>query len=488
MRSYPMSAKRLSTKPLTLCLLAVLALNQSAAADLPLSPRPTEARWIPVIGGSISSLQRTQGEEGMRSLSKHKTIVQNLLVANCDDAGTGSLREVATNASDGETVDLTQLACGTITLATGAITISANNVSIVGNNSHVAGGKTVGSNDRIFKHTGNGTLTITGLYLYDANYIGNQNAHGGCIYSAGSVMLTDSVVTHCIVAPQLSSTLAGGGGIYAQKNVGLLNSSVTSDQVESDVARGGGIYVRGGITAKYSAISGNSVSGPNVLPSKGGGIYSLGIGQDTYLKGVLVSENTADDSGAFFLHGSASSILSIVNSTISGNSGRLRVGGGTAYGGQRAYISNSTFAFNQAGSENPAVGFYSQFLLTITSSIFSTNLSDVGVPNDVHTNVGSIEGDKNLIEASPDSLGFVTTGECPRIGMLADNGGPTLTHALLHDSSAIDVGVSDPALLNDQRGSGFPRVFGSAADIGAFERQAGPDDELFAGRFDSKCY
>jgi hypothetical protein len=71
----------------------------------------------------------------------------------------------------------------------------------------------------------------------------------------------------------------------------------------------------------------------------------------------------------------------------------------------------------------------------------------------------------------------------PRIGPLANNGGPSQTHALLPNSPAIDNGsnilATGAGLTTDQRGPGFPRfVDGNAdstatVDIGAFE--AGPD-------------
>src|SRR5205085_138409 len=55
----------------------------------------------------------------------------------------------------------------------------------------------------------------------------------------------------------------------------------------------------------------------------------------------------------------------------------------------------------------------------------------------------------------------------PRLLPLMANGGPTLTHALLLNSPARDAGSNSPALTTDQRGQ--PRIYGSAADIGAFE-------------------
>jgi hypothetical protein len=55
----------------------------------------------------------------------------------------------------------------------------------------------------------------------------------------------------------------------------------------------------------------------------------------------------------------------------------------------------------------------------------------------------------------------------PKLGPLADNGGSTLTMALLRGSPAIDSGNTAAAPQTDQRG--FSRPFGAATDIGAYE-------------------
>lgn len=55
----------------------------------------------------------------------------------------------------------------------------------------------------------------------------------------------------------------------------------------------------------------------------------------------------------------------------------------------------------------------------------------------------------------------------PKLGPLADNGGPTPTLALLPGSPAIDAGNPPEAPAADQRG--VPRPVGKACDIGAFE-------------------
>jgi hypothetical protein len=53
----------------------------------------------------------------------------------------------------------------------------------------------------------------------------------------------------------------------------------------------------------------------------------------------------------------------------------------------------------------------------------------------------------------------------PLLGSLADNGGPTLTHALLAGSPAIDAGDNAVCPATDQRGVARD----AACDIGSFE-------------------
>ncbi len=73
--------------------------------------------------------------------------------------------------------------------------------------------------------------------------------------------------------------------------------------------------------------------------------------------------------------------------------------------------------------------------------------------------------------SSENSCAFTGVGSLnstdPMLGPLADNGGPTLTMALLPGSPAIDAGDDAAAPSTDQRG--FPRPVGAASDIGAYE-------------------
>src|SRR5262249_4088242 len=68
-----------------------------------------------------------------------------------------------------------------------------------------------------------------------------------------------------------------------------------------------------------------------------------------------------------------------------------------------------------------------------------------------------------------------TTTALLDLGDLANNGGPTQTIALGPGSAAIDEGLDTTIapynLATDQRGSRYPRKFGTAVDIGAFEVQ-----------------
>ena len=70
--------------------------------------------------------------------------------------------------------------------------------------------------------------------------------------------------------------------------------------------------------------------------------------------------------------------------------------------------------------------------------------------------------------------GYEGTGNTdadPKLGPLADNGGPAWTHALLAGSSAQGAGTSTGAPGTDQRGISRPR--GPKYDIGAYEAEAG---------------
>ena len=67
-----------------------------------------------------------------------------------------------------------------------------------------------------------------------------------------------------------------------------------------------------------------------------------------------------------------------------------------------------------------------------------------------------------------DQPGTGNIADDPLLGALADNGGPTRTHALLTGSAAVNAGTSTDAPATDQRGVARPQ--GAGVDIGAFEQ------------------
>ncbi|MCZ7645605.1 MAG: hypothetical protein M5U26_10015 [Planctomycetota bacterium] len=118
-----------------------------------------------------------------------------------------------------------------------------------------------------------------------------------------------------------------------------------------------------------------------------------------------------------------------------------------------------------------------------TNNGVASNGSDAygGITDTGNNLIGDLQGGNGLTEANPTAnsngsfIGDSQGGGIinPMLSPLADNGGPTLTHALQAGSLAIDAGSNPDALPFDQRGTGFDREVNSFADIGAFEFGAG---------------
>jgi CSLREA domain-containing protein len=201
------------------------------------------------------------------------------------------------------------------------------------------------------------------------------------------------------------------------------------------------------------------------------------------------SESWADDGGGIYLF--ADGALTLTNSTISGNHA-LIMGGGIRSDGT-LHIVNTTITGNDTGGVfgNLAQGLMcaSSPACTLRNSIVAGNgAAPRGDAGGIITSLGY-----NIIGKTTNNLGEVmavitaTTGDQFDVGAaavdlqaLANNGGPTPTHALGATSVAIDKGQSSLA-LTDQRGETRPcdlatvtnATGGDGADIGAFEQQGG---------------
>ena len=155
----------------------------------------------------------------------------------------------------------------------------------------------------------------------------------------------------------------------------------------------------------------------------------------------------ADTGGGFIAFGTAA----LTNATITGNSATTDGGGVSIQTAGAVTSTNTLLAANQGpGPQNCSV---------VEAGVFLSgggNLSD-----DATCTALTMPTDQNSTPAGLDSN-------------LADNGGPTLTHALLPGSAAIDAGV-DVGETTDQRGASVE----GPDDTGAYESSGEPPPNRF---------
>ena len=445
-----------------------------------------------------------------------------------------SLREAIASGDSGDAINIP---LGVYTLSLGTELTIDQNLTLTGAGSGdtiiQAAASSADATSRVFNITG-GTVAVSGVTVQNGN-----NGDGGGILNSGTLNLTNSTVsnntanvggggifnvggnltlTDSTVSGNTASLLRGGGIHNFDGTLTLTNSTVTGNTSKNS---GGGIYNsfnNGTLTLTNSTVSGNTansgggimndsatlnltnstVSG-NTTPNHGGGIYSSGT---MTLTNSTVSGNTAGLNGGG-LRGSGTTILT--NSTVSGNTASLD--GGGLWGSGTTTLINSTVSGNTTGSDGGGI-YNNNSLMTITNSTVTGNTAgddgggmfnsaDILLVNTIIAgNSATATGPDCSGVRSPNSLGHNLVGDdtgCgfttaigdlvnvdPLLGTLANNGGPTLTHALLSGSPAIDSGdgsvLGSPLFLTtDQRGVGFPRLQGAHVDIGAFEAAPPPN-------------
>ena len=141
-------------------------------------------------------------------------------------------------------------------------------------------------------------------------------------------------------------------------------------------------------------------------------------------------------------------------------------------------IYNSTIAFNvedefdEFATACTGAGALNARVVHVESTIVARNTCLTGPGYDIRGSLtcSTITGGNNLIGRARIPVPPDTISADPLLAPLAENGGPTRTHLLLSGSPAIDRGSNLLDREYDQRGAGFPRVKGVAADIGATER------------------
>jgi predicted outer membrane repeat protein len=315
-------------------------------------------------------------------------------------------------------------------------------------NSTFSGNSAANSGGGIYNDTG-GMLAVT-----NSTFSGNIAARGaGDIYNAGMLTVTNSSFSGDIVGTNGWDR----GGI---NNYGTLNVTNSTFLSNSTYFYGGGINNYGTLTVTNSTFSGNSAA------NLGGGINNTGMLNVT---NSTFSGNYASLGGAINNYGGGihnSGTLTVTNSTFSGNNATDSGGGiyNNYYG--TLNVTNSTFSGNSAA--NSGGGIYNSGMLNMTNNIIAESPQGGDC-----VNIGSTISSNNLIKDAVHSCGRTNgtkgniIGLDPLLGSLANNGGSTLTFALLPSSPAINTGNNITCPDADQRGVKRPQ--GGICDIGAVE-------------------
>jgi len=355
---------------------------------------------------------------------------------------------------------------------------------------------------------------ITGTTaIADATEI-SATIYGGAVYTKAGY-LTRSTIDGATVTATSVAAFSGllGGGIFGFYGVVLDQSRISNvvahvSAAKISYAKGAGVGSPNTVILTGSTVSGNEVHGtPGIGPSGaytytsaigGGGVYVMTIPRSSVPASTITDSTISGNSaivdgtpGAYTVGGGGGigtwspKPMTIANSTISGNASDVRGGGVYTRNRGALALASSTVTDNTApeGSGIADAAYGSGYPFTVASTIVAGNHVPDGATTDEIVTVHPIDGSHDLIGSANVALPDGTLGGDPRLGPLADNGGPTATHALLADSPAIDAGDNPSSLATDQRGGTYVRVAGAAPDIGAFELQAAADS-IFADGFE----
>ena len=158
------------------------------------------------------------------------------------------------------------------------------------------------------------------------------------------------------------------------------------------------------------------------MASEGGGIYNSGSGMLTIANSTFSGNAASETGGGVFNIGA----LQLANSTVSDNSA--------------AFLAGGVLNFNNLEIGNT--------ILNRGASGVSICSNGDGLVTSLGYNISSDDG-SGILTGPGDQI-----NTDPLLGPLQHNGGPTFTHALLHGSPAIDAGDPNftPPPLHDQRG------------------------------------
>lgn len=371
--------------------------------------------------------------------------------------------------------------------------------SAVTNNSvgYIGGGMAFGDSYSIIQSSdisGNSTISNFGiggagitinhgsLSLIDstvtANSTGGYSSGAGIHSIGGSVEVLRSQVSNNSISLSNSSSYIGGGIYVWNNHLTLTDSTVSGNYAGASNFSGGGIGLsQGNLYMLRSRVTANSVL------SDAQGVYSDMHGSaGLYLKSgtfMIRYSEISDNELVSYIHGTAglavdSGQLTVINTTLSGND---KFGTGTysydheAIGG--LYLSNettasfihATIANNSADGNAPIAGIAADELsnFELINSIVSSDAIDL-CNKQASVATYSLTTDTSCGEQATSNADLV-------LQPLGDHGGPTYTHALGHNSIAIEA-AGDCESLNisqDQRGFQRPAQGSQYCDAGAFE-------------------
>ncbi|MBI2883851.1 MAG: DUF1565 domain-containing protein [Candidatus Methylomirabilis oxyfera] len=349
-------------------------------------------------------------------------------------------------------------------------TLTLTNSSVSGNAVSCGGSFSCGAGGGGLFNEGVATLTnstVSGNTVGCTSSTGFCTARGGGIDGFGAtpiptaLTLTNSTVSGNTVSCTNCFSVEGGG----LHNIGtavLTNSTVSENTVScTNCSRAEGGGISGAVTLTNSSVSGNTVSctknnnTSGVCDAEGGGISHIG---PLTLTNSTVSGNTvsctSSGTNAAFCDASGGGLenlgtLTLTNSSVSGNAVSCTHG-----------PDNGCFA-DVGGLFNTNLG-----IATLLNTIIAKQLagSDCVNAGTLISNGFNLDSDNTCQLTQPSDHPGMTN---PLLGPLANNGGPTQTHALLPGSPAIDAGTNTGCPSTDQRGVTRPQ--GAACDIGAFE-------------------
>ena len=304
--------------------------------------------------------------------------------------------------------------------------------------------------------------------IFDSTFSNNTTIDGAG--GALSVVSQNVEMTNVIVTgnSSTSGSSKGGGGIFlGQGNMTLTNMTVSGNWADRG---GGGLWVRGtNLTLNDSRIIDNFLVGDDGGAESGGGGLLLLSGEVT-INNTTISGNSSESTD-FGVRGggiaAAYTNLALHNSTVSGNSiaGDAEGGGFDLTQGSNAVLVHTTVANNTAASGADGISGGQVFL--DNSLIVQSGAGETACSTQASSHSNTLATDSSC-------TGTGTALADIALQPLADNGGPTLTHALGPNSVAIEAAgdcVSDFGIDTDQRGFQRPGIDSSACDIGAFEFQ-----------------